>query len=497
MTNDPTTPAGFPGALAGIDVPAESSPAAKAEIGWPVFWSLGTPRGDYIPALHGIQGIYELEKMALTDETIGGIMWLIESTVPQGSWDFIACKNGKPSKDRKAQKMADFFNTLFCDMDHSWSSHLVEAVTMVWAGHAPCEIVLKQRDGVNSRFKDGFWGIKALPLRDQTTIWNWVYKGRDLVGMRQVSIGGSADIPMWKVINYRLRNNLDNPRGRSLFYNAYRSWKLKCHIQDSEAIGIDRDLCGLPIFRIPKEDIELASRIGQDGKPTPEAMAALQRINNAQKAVRDMRFNKTGGLVIPSDPFSESENSDSNSSVPQYDFKIVTTAGQRSIDCRTAVKDYDRAIARTAMMQFLHLGDRSSGSYGLSDDQSTLAVRSIGAINKRIAEEFDKAIALICDVNGFNPVYMPMLQPPTINKETLNAIGQFLSGVGRASQFVGSDAQARSAILTMAGITHDPDVDPQQAAQQQADQAQPTLDPQNPVQPASPDDEGQSQDQGS
>jgi hypothetical protein len=46
-------------------------------------------------------------------------------------------------------------------------------MTMLWAGFAPCEIVFKQRDGVQSKYDDGKWGFKALPLRDQHTIWDW------------------------------------------------------------------------------------------------------------------------------------------------------------------------------------------------------------------------------------------------------------------------------------------------------------------------------------
>lgn len=415
---------------------------------------MGYPRDEFIPQLVGINGILELERMAATDDTIGSMMYLIETTLSQVTWKHEPQKNGVKSDDPKAIAAAAFADTLLLDMSHSWDDHVEEALSMIWAGFAPCEINLKIRDGSDSRFSDSLWGLDSLPLRDQTSIFNWLYSGRDLVAMRQVSLAGSADIPMWKVLNYRPKHFLNRPQGRSLFYSAYRSWRLKTSIQDSEAIGIEREVAGLPMGSIPLEDIEVAGRLGSDGQPTPEALQAISRINAFRAAVRDMRFNKTGGLLKPSDPWSTDEGGDGKTA--KYQFEIVTTAGQRSIDTRTAITDYDRSIARTAMMQFLHLGQRAGGSNGLSDDQSTLAVNAMGAIAGKIATTFSRgALPLVWMMNAMDKTYLPALKPSPISKDGIVQIGAFLQGIGKAWSLFENDPQLRMQALTMGGFTGD------------------------------------------
>src|SRR6185312_8293265 len=44
-----------------------------------------------------------------------------------------------------------------------------------------------------------------------------------------------------------------NPEGRSVLRGAYRSWYFKQHIETIEAIGVERDLAGMPIVYAPPE----------------------------------------------------------------------------------------------------------------------------------------------------------------------------------------------------------------------------------------------------
>lgn len=51
---------------------------------------------------------------------------------------------------------------------------------------------------------------------------------------------------------FRTESVKDNPEGRSILRNAYRSWYFKRRIQEIEAIGIERDLAGLPVIHAPE-----------------------------------------------------------------------------------------------------------------------------------------------------------------------------------------------------------------------------------------------------
>jgi hypothetical protein len=447
---------------------ARSPRAAQQEHGVPVNWSMmgfgGGLRAEFVPELRGLAGLATLQRMWDFDETCGAMAWAIEATLSQVNWSHTPQKDGKESDDPEAVRMADFADQCLGDMSHGFHEHVEEAATMIPLGFAPCEIVLKQRMEDNSAFPDEFYGFDSLPLRDQHSVTDWKYdeSGRRLTHMVQdvglglapsfgAARGASGVIPIWKLLHYRTRSILNNPYGRSILLNAYRPWYLKRKIQDSEAIGIDRELAGMPTFYIPKSDIDAASKVDNTGKATKEALAAQARIQSSIQAVRDLRFNEAGGLVIPSDVFKGKDGAPGT--IRQYEFKLVTGGGQRAIDARTAIKDYDRSIARILMFQFLHLGDRSGGSYALSENQSDLALRSLRAITLKISREYQlKALPLLWQVNGFDKRYMPLLEPSPIAEDGLEQLGSFIEKVANAEPLLTSRPELLEALLNRAGL---------------------------------------------
>lgn len=440
--------------------PPEKARQATREMGYVDTYAVGITDGASLTGdvPYGTALIRELWEMSLTDETVGAMLWCISTVMSQVDWKHVPQVDGKDDEvDAKAKEAADFADTMLVDMDHTMQEHVDEACSMIIFGFAPCEIVLKQRNGgEDSAFDDKLYGIKKLPLRDQVSITEWVYDGNDAIAFRQMAMTGSATIPLWKTLHYRTASRLDKPMGRPLLLNALRPWKLKIKIQDAEAIGIDRDLCGLPVFSVPEEVLDASRETDADGNPTAEARLAMAKVQNAIKAVRDMRFNRTGGMVKPSDTFWADTASDTGGGgdrTAKWQFELVTTAGQRSIDTRTAARDYDRAIARIAMMQFLHLGDRSTGSYALSEDQSSLAVRSLMALATRIAGEWRrKVLKLVWQVNRMDVRYMPRLRASEISKDGIAQIGALMAGMGKSTGLWESDVEMRMALAKLLNL---------------------------------------------
>lgn len=395
--------------------------------------------------------------MAETDETVGAMFWCIKTALAQVGWHHVPAIDGVEdvSGDPEAKKRADFMNQVIVDMAGSFNDHVEDALTMMWAGFAAIEMVTKRRDGTNSRFKDGYYGFKSLNLISQITIWNWQYDQDQLLQSFTQS-GGNAPIPAYKTLLYRTTSAYNSPKGRPLLKNAWRSWKLKRKVQDTEAIGIERDLVGLPVMRMPKEVMDQQFETDKDGNLTADAMAARRMVQSAQAATQDLRLNKSGGLVIPSDTWGAEEST--TDTTPMYDFEIVTTGGQRTIDARTVVRDYDAAIARVVLLQFLMLGQRSGGSYGLSDDQSSMALSSIVALADRIADVWNKtALPYLEIVNAMDPKYRPRLRHDDINKNTISQLGQFIAGIGKGTDLWAGDSKTRIGLLKAANLPYDVD----------------------------------------
>ena len=412
----------------------------------------------FLPDLHGVELIRDMYVMADTDETVGALLYCINTTMRQVQWDYVPQIDGVDAPDDpEAQKWAALATTMLKDMDRPFDDHIEDMLSMLWAGFAPIEMVFKRRDGVNSRFSDGYYGIGALNLLDQTTVWDIKYEDGKPIALKQMAVPGrlgNGEIPLFKTLLYRTSTQYNNPRGRPLLKNAWRVWRLKRKVQDSEAIGIERELCGLPIFEMPEEVILQQFETDDQGNLTDDAKQAQAMVQSAKAATQDMRLNKSGGLVIPSDTWGDEYTG--GQSAKKYNFRIQTTGGQRSIDSRTTARDYDHAIARVAMMQFLTLGQRSGGSYSLSDDQSSMAVSSIMALaDKATAEWNSKAVSLTWLVNAFPDKYRPRLKHSEVSKAGIAQLGQFLAGIGKAADLWGGDPKMRRALAGAGNLPYD------------------------------------------
>lgn len=381
--------------------------------------------------------IKDLLEMGENDETIAAMFYAIETTLAQVQWRHEPRDNGEDSDAPEAIEAAEFADSLLKDMETPLQSYIENAISYLIAGFSLAEINFRQRTlAEGSRYTDGLWGVRNIAERGQLTISEWLTDGRKTVSFRQATSSGKP-VPLAKCMHLTVRGGPNRPMGKSMLKSAFRLYLLKRRIQDSEAIGIERDLCGLPIMDVPMEDIEAATNQAS----TPLGKAAAARIKAAQLAVSDMRLNEAGGLVIPSDPY-EGETDGKLSSVRKYNFRIVTSAGSRSIDTRGAIREYDLSIARILMMQFLRLGDRAGGSYALSDTQSSLALRSIMAIVAKIAFEWRlKVLRTVFLLNGRSLQYLPDLGTSSITEDSLEEMGQFLESLASAKELLDEDPE--------------------------------------------------------
>lgn len=141
----------------------------------------------------------------------------------------------------------------------------------------------RTKDGrTRSKYADGLIGWRKLPIRAQETLYQWEYDDEDnLKGMTQMPPPSYNlyTIPIEKALLFRTKSRKDNPEGRSILRNAYRSWYFKRRIQEVEGIGIERDLAGLPVIYGPS-DLDIWN---------PDDEQAQEILNGLQTQVRNIR----------------------------------------------------------------------------------------------------------------------------------------------------------------------------------------------------------------
>jgi hypothetical protein len=219
-------------------------------------------------------------------------------------------------------------------MSHSWEDLLSEILSMLVYGWAYHEIVLKRRIGPleasperRSKYTDGRIGIRKLPILSQDTLQRWeMQPDGGIAGMWQRP-WITADlilIPIEKSLLFRTTSRKNNPEGVSILRSAYESWYALKHIRFVEQVGIERDLCGVPVIYAPGR-LSAASA-------APEEQALYASLN---KIVRDLKFNEQAGLVIAGDPYWDADGNPT--AMRQVELKLLQGAGSRTAWAKSVV----------------------------------------------------------------------------------------------------------------------------------------------------------------
>jgi hypothetical protein len=213
-------------------------------------------------------------------------------------------------------------------------------------------------------------------------------------------------IPREKALHLRTTIFKDNPEGRSVLRNAYRSWWFVKNIQQIEAIGIERDLAGLPVL-IPPEGVDIWDL-------NDPAMAAM--FQQAKNVVSSIRRDEQEGVILP---FG-------------WELTLMASAGSRQFDTTQVITRYETRMAMSVLSDVVMMGQDKVGSYALAITKKDLLTVGIGAFLDIMSEGFNtQVIPKLWELNGRKDE-MPKLchgNPETIDLDTL---GNFINRIGRA-----------------------------------------------------------------
>ena len=334
---------------------------------------------EFLKELQGKRGIEVYREMSENDETIGAVIYAIETLIRQASWD--VQPGGDSAKDKEC---AEFVKSCMDDMQDTWTDTISEVLSYLVYGWSYHEIVYKRRTGnvrdprQNSKWTDGLIGWQKLPIRAQETLYQWEYDDNDnLLGMTQLPPPKfiMATIPIEKALHFRTKSRKANPEGRSILRSAYRAWYFKRRIQEIEGMGIERDLAGFPVLYAPP---------GMDIW-NPNVNQMVQTRQRSETIVRNVRRDSTEGLVLPDG----------------WRFELVSTGGARQFDTNAIIERYDTRIAMSVMADFILLGHQQVGSFALSSDKTKLFSMALGSYLNIICEVFNnQAIPRLIGMNA-------------------------------------------------------------------------------------------------
>lgn len=366
---------------------------------------------EFLTELNGIKGIKVYKEMASNDDTVGAILFAIKMLIRNATWTVEP--GGSGPNDQEA---ADFVETCMNDMSSTWTDTISEILSFLTYGWSFHEICYKRRNGkkrdteLSSKYSDGLIGWSKLPIRSQDTLYRWEYDNNDnLIGMTQQPPPSYEllTIPMTKAMLFRTESVKDNPEGRSILRNAYRSWYFKRRMQEIEAVGIERDLAGLPVIYVPA-DINIWDTNDANAQQIYQALVTM---------VKNIRRNESEGLVLPE----------------TYKVELLSSGGSRQFNTSEVITRYSTAIAQTVMADFIMLGHENSGSWALSSDKTQLFSTAIGAFLDIICETFNnQAIPTLIDLNGehFGKIEdYPELHHGDVSEQDITKVAEYLKAM--------------------------------------------------------------------
>jgi hypothetical protein len=344
-------------------------------------------------------------------------------------------------------------------MREAWSLTLAEMLSLLPWGWAPLEITYKLRSGEkaddplhSSRYDDGKVGWASWSIRAQDTLLNWVFNDAgDPVGFVQQAPPTYAPtfIPLSKCLHLKTSARKGNPEGVSVLRACYRPWYFKKHIENIEAIGVERDLAGLPVAEVPAELLSPAR--------TAEQTAIF---NAVRDIVVNIRRDDQEGIVWPSDRDAQGNQ--------LYTLKLLSTGGTRQFDTGKIIDRYNTQIAMAVLADFMMLGHQATGSWALASSKTSLFSTALGAWLDTICQAVNtQAIPQLLRMGGMDASRAPTLTHGDVESLELGELGTFVQALNSAAPLFQGDGgqQLYAHLLKQAGLPVPSESAPQQAGE--------------------------------
>lgn len=270
------------------------------------------------------------------------------------------------SSDKKDIEISEFVKKNLNEMPlRTLDEFLEEVCTMFDFGHSVFEKIWAIKE-------DGMIYIKDLAPRVQSSIQAWALRNKAPGIIQRVrsdfswepsdaDVKGRTEfeIPFDKLVIFTNKKEGDDMTGRSILRSAYKHWRMKDGTYRITAVGIEKTAIGVPTGYLPE-----GITVGSD------------EYNAFDEALENVRANEKQKMLLPSG----------------YEWEFVTSnGGSLGTICKDFIEHHDRRILLSVLAEFLDLGT-GSGSYALSEDQSSFFLQAVEHRAKYIASQINRQV---------------------------------------------------------------------------------------------------------
>ena len=224
------------------------------------------------------------------------------------------------------------------------------------------------------------------------------------------------------------------PTHNSVLRNAYRPWYYKNSVEQSEAVGVERDLAGLPVATVDAQILR--------DDASPQDKQVLQAVKDI---VRNIRADREAGIVWPA-------VYDANGNL-MYKLELLNSGGSRSFDTSAIIDRYDKRIAMSVLADFIMLGTGTNGSFALASSKTSMFAQALGAWLTMIEGVLNTyAVPRLFAANGMDTKLLPQIRHGDIESPELAELGAYLSQLAAMGMPLFPNAKLEEHLLDVASL---------------------------------------------
>lgn len=320
--------------------------------------------------------ITNVEQMRRGDGAIRGVLRAIKAPLMGAEWS-VTTEDSSP----KGEEIRLFVEQSIFGMRRTWKEFLREALAFLDFGFYCFELIWEKRDGkiviadlepripasvFSWKLKDGSFGIVQILKTDEVSSYN-------------------AEIPASKLLILTNDKEGDDVTGQSVLRAAHKHWYYKNNLYGISAVAAERFGVGIPVVNLPETGV------------------SDQEKADAEDMAQNVYSNERSYAVLPHG----------------MDLKIVTPQGNpQGAAIENQVNHHNAQIMLSVLATFLALGTDGTGSYALSQDQSSFFLNVLRDIAAYVREQFgNQVIKRMVDLN-----FGPQKKYPQLNNSPLGDI---------------------------------------------------------------------------
>lgn len=383
---------------------------------------------------------------------INAPLTLFENIISRATWVYKPPENATEEEKNQVK----IINQMMQDMDQPWSEFVRDVLSSNIFGFSVHEKVYRKRLKSNgSLYDDGIVGWKKLPIRVQESISKFIFSedGNEVIGVQQ-NLSAINDIynrfskrsnlinlPRNKFLLFRTGKHRGDPFGKSPLRDAYLAWRFLTQLEELEALGVAKDLNGIPVLSLP-----------------PQVLAAdgdqAQRLY-FENAIRNLQVGEQMGIILPS-LYDEQGKS-------LYDIKLLSSDGKKNFDLNK-IKEYYRSLIFISLFADILLqGNTSTGSFALGAIKNSLSGAYAERLISNIAEVIQNdLIRQTYEINSWPTERMGKLDFDGLDNTDIESLSKYLQRVASVG-LLEKDRAVLNAVRQGIGIDPLPeDLPPQQ-----------------------------------